>query len=166
MCISMHGWLGRARFYASQSKIRTSKVVSLGERLRPQDERLLPQHGTLGEKIPPQSKRILPQHGTLGEKIPPQHGILGEKIPPQHGTLGEKYNLYALTFWIIAINQVTISIQVSLLFSCLLQQFLLPPRKLGLWDACNPIPSISLITSFCIIISYCLIDFTKIRLFC
>ena len=69
---------GRNTYY-----IRTSKVVSLGERL-------LPQHGTLGEKIPPQSKRILPQHGTLGEKIPPQHGILGEKIPPQHGTLGEK----------------------------------------------------------------------------
>lgn len=39
---------------------------------------------------------------------------------------------YALTFWIIAINQVTISIQVSLLFSCLLQQSLLPTRKLGL----------------------------------
>lgn len=38
----------------------------------------------------------------------------------------------ALTFWIIAINQVTISIQVSLLFSCLLQQSLLPTRKLGL----------------------------------
>ena len=62
--------------------IRTSKVISLGERLRPQgekippqDERLLPQHGTLGEKIPPQ-----------GEKIPPQHGTLGKKIPPQHGT--------------------------------------------------------------------------------
>ena len=51
--------------------IRTSKVISLGERLRPQ-----------GEKIPPQDKRIPPQHGTLGEKIPPQ----GEKIPPQHGT--------------------------------------------------------------------------------
>ena len=65
-------------------------MVSLAERLPPQDERLLPRHGTLGEKIPPQSKRILPQHGTLGEKIPPQHGILGEKIPPQHGTLGEK----------------------------------------------------------------------------
>ena len=62
---------GRNTYY-----IRTSKVVSLGERLRPQDERLLPQHGTLGEKIPPQ-----------GEKIPPQ----GEKIPPQHGTLGERY---------------------------------------------------------------------------
>ena len=61
---------GRNTYY-----IRTSKVVSLGERLRPQDERLLPQHGTLGEKIPP-------QHGTLGKKIPPQ----GEKIPPQHGT--------------------------------------------------------------------------------
>ncbi len=62
---------GRNTYY-----IRTSKVVSLGERLRPQ-------HGTLGEKIPP-------QHGTLGEKIPPQHGTLGEKIPPQHGTLGKK----------------------------------------------------------------------------
>ena len=61
---------GRNTYY-----IRTSKVVSLGERLRPQGERLLPQHGTLGEKIPP-------QHGTLGKKIPPQ----GEKIPPQHGT--------------------------------------------------------------------------------
>ena len=61
---------GRNTYY-----IRTSKVVSLGERLRPQNERLLPQHGTLGEKIPP-------QHGTLGEKIPHQ----GEKIPPQHGT--------------------------------------------------------------------------------
>ena len=68
---------GRNTYY-----IRTSKVVSLGERLRPQGERLLPQD----EKIPP-------QHGTLGEKIPPQHGILGEKIPPQgerippqHGT--------------------------------------------------------------------------------
>jgi hypothetical protein len=55
--------------------IRTSKVISLGERLRPQ-----------GEKIPPQDERLLPQHGTLGEKIPPQ----GEKIPPQHGTLGKK----------------------------------------------------------------------------
>ena len=61
---------GRNTYY-----IRTSKVVSLGERLRPQDEKIPPQHGTLGEKIPP-------QHGTLGKKIPPQ----GEKIPPQHGT--------------------------------------------------------------------------------
>ena len=70
-------------------------MVSLGERLRPQDERLLPQHGTLGEKIPPQhgtlGEKIPPQHGTLGEKIPLQHGTLGEKIPPQHGTLGERY---------------------------------------------------------------------------
>ena len=75
---------GRNTYY-----IRTSKVVSLGERLRPdgerllpQDERLPPQHGTLGEKIPP-------QHGTLGEKIPPQGEKIppqGEKIPPQHGT--------------------------------------------------------------------------------
>ena len=74
---------GRNTYY-----IRTSKVVSLGERL-------LSQHGTLGEKIPPQhgtlGEKIPPQHGTLGEKIPPQHGTLGEKIPPQHGTLGERY---------------------------------------------------------------------------
>ena len=69
---------GRNTYY-----IRTSKVVSLGERLRPQGERLLPQHGTLGE-------RLLPQHGTLGERIPLQHGTLGEKIPPQHGTLDER----------------------------------------------------------------------------
>ena len=55
-------------------------MVSLAERLPPQDERLLPLHGTLGEKIPPQSKRIPPQYGSLGEKIPPQHGTLGEKI--------------------------------------------------------------------------------------
>ena len=61
---------GRNTYY-----IRTSKVVSLGERLRPQNERLLPQHGTLGERLPL-------QHGTLGKKIPPQN----EKIPPQHGT--------------------------------------------------------------------------------
>ena len=43
---------GRNTYY-----IRTSKVVSLGERLRPQDERLLPQHGTLGERLPPQGER-------------------------------------------------------------------------------------------------------------
>ena len=61
---------GRNTYY-----IRTSKVVSLGERLRPdgerllpQDERLLPQHGTLGERLPPQDERLLPQHGTLGER--------------------------------------------------------------------------------------------------
>ena len=72
---------GRNTYY-----IRTSKVVSLGERLRPQNERLLPQN----ERLLPQNERLLPQHGTLGEKILPQHGTLGEKIPPQHGTLGEK----------------------------------------------------------------------------
>ena len=64
---------GRNTYY-----IRTSKVVSLGERLRPQGERLLPQD----EKIPAKEQRLPPQHGTLGKKIPPQ----GEKIPPQHGT--------------------------------------------------------------------------------
>ena len=66
---------GRNTYY-----IRTFKVVSLGERLRPQGERLLPQHGTLCE-------RLLPQHGTLGEKIPPQ----GERLLPQHGILSERY---------------------------------------------------------------------------
>jgi ATP-dependent DNA helicase RecG len=47
---------GRNTYY-----IRTSKVVSLGERL-------LPQHGTLGEKIPPQGKMYHGKHGTLGER--------------------------------------------------------------------------------------------------
>ena len=57
---------GRNTYY-----IRTSKVVSLGERLRPQ-----------GERLPAKEQRLPPQHGTLGKKIPPQ----GEKIPPQYGT--------------------------------------------------------------------------------
>ena len=43
---------GRNTYY-----IRTSKVVSLGERLRPQDERLLPQHGTLGERYQGEGER-------------------------------------------------------------------------------------------------------------
>ena len=54
---------GRNTYY-----IRTSKVVSLGERLRPQGERLPPQHGTLGERLRPQGEKIPPQHGTLGER--------------------------------------------------------------------------------------------------
>ena len=84
---------GRNTYY-----IRTSKVVSLGERLRPQDEKIPPQHGTFGKKIPP-------QHGTLGEKIPPQHGTLGERYQGENeryqafeeryqgevGTFGERY---------------------------------------------------------------------------
>ena len=73
---------GRNTYY-----IRTSKVVSLGERLPSQDERLLPQHSTLGERLPPQDERLLPQHSTLGERLPPQ----GERLLPQHGTLGERY---------------------------------------------------------------------------
>ena len=71
---------GRNTYY-----IRTSKVVSLGERLRPQGERLLPQLGTLCE-------RLLPQHGTLCERLLPLHGTLCERIPPQgkmyHGKHG------------------------------------------------------------------------------
>ena len=62
---------GRNTYY-----IRTSKVVSLGERLRPDGERLLPQ-----------DERLLPQHGTLDQKIPPQ----GEMYHGKHGTFGERY---------------------------------------------------------------------------
>lgn len=43
---------GRNTYY-----IRTSKVVSLGERLPPQDERLLPQHGILGERYQGENER-------------------------------------------------------------------------------------------------------------
>lgn len=43
---------GRSTYY-----IRTSKVVSLGERLRPQGERLLPQHGILGERYQGENER-------------------------------------------------------------------------------------------------------------
>ena len=73
---------GRNTYY-----IRTSKVVSLGERLRPQGERLLPQLGTLCE-------RLLPQHGTLGERLRPQDERLlpqDERLRPQHGILVERY---------------------------------------------------------------------------
>lgn len=73
---------GRNTYY-----IRTSKVVSLAERLPSQAERLLPQHSTLGERLPPQGERLLPQHSTLGERLPPQD----ERLLPQHGTLGERY---------------------------------------------------------------------------
>ena len=54
---------GRNTYY-----IRTSKVVSLGERLRPQDEKIPPQHGTLGEKIQPQGEMYHGKHGTFGER--------------------------------------------------------------------------------------------------
>lgn len=43
---------GRNTYY-----IRTSKVVSLGERLRPQGERLLPQHGALDERYQGENER-------------------------------------------------------------------------------------------------------------
>ena len=69
---------GRNTYY-----IRTSKVVSLEERLRPQGERLLPQHGTLGERLRPQDERLRPQD----ERLRPQD----ERLLPQHGILGERY---------------------------------------------------------------------------
>ena len=55
---------------------RTSKVVSLGERLRPQDKR-----------IPPQDKRIPPQHGTSGERYQGEN----ERYQGEVGTFGERY---------------------------------------------------------------------------
>ena len=73
---------GRKTYY-----IRTSKVVSLGERLRPQGERLLPQLGTLCE-------RLLPQHGTLCERLLPQHGTLCERYQGEnerYQAFGERY---------------------------------------------------------------------------
>ena len=54
---------GRNTYY-----IRTSKVVSLGERLRPQDERLLPQHGTLGERYQGEDERYQGKLGTFEEE--------------------------------------------------------------------------------------------------
>ena len=63
---------GRNTYY-----IRTSKVVSLEERLRPQDERLLPQ-----------DEKISPQHGTLGEKIPPQGEMYQGENERYQGKLG------------------------------------------------------------------------------
>ena len=87
---------GRNTYY-----IRTSKVVSLGERLRPQNERLLPQdekippqHGTLGEKIPPQGERLLPQHGILGERYQGEnerYQAFEERYQGEVGTFGERY---------------------------------------------------------------------------
>ena len=54
---------GRNTYY-----IRTSKVVSLGERLRPQGERLLPQHGTLDEKYQGEDERYQGKLGTIEEE--------------------------------------------------------------------------------------------------
>lgn len=54
---------GRNTYY-----IRTSKVVSLGERLRPQGERLLPQHGTLGERYQAFEERYQGEVGTFEER--------------------------------------------------------------------------------------------------
>ena len=87
---------GRNTYY-----IRTSKVVSLEERLRPQDERLRPQdekippqYGTLGEKIPPQGERLLPQHGILGERYQGEnerYQAFEERYQGEVGTFGERY---------------------------------------------------------------------------
>ena len=54
---------GRNTYY-----IRTSKVVSLVERLRPQDERLLHQHGTLGERYQGEDERYQGKLGTIEEE--------------------------------------------------------------------------------------------------
>ena len=76
---------GRNTYY-----IRTSKVVSLEERLRPQGERLLPQD----EKIPPQGERLLPQHGILGERYQGEnerYQAFEERYQGEVGTFGERY---------------------------------------------------------------------------
>ena len=74
--------------------IRTSsKVVSLGERLRPQDERLLPQHGTLGERLPPQGEMYHGKHGTLGERYQGEnerYQVFEERYQGEVGTFEEE----------------------------------------------------------------------------
>ena len=76
---------GRNTYY-----IRTSKVVSLGERLRPNGERLRPD----GERLLPQDERLLPQHGTLGERYQGEnerYQAFGERYQGEVGTFGERY---------------------------------------------------------------------------
>lgn len=70
---------GRNTYY-----IRTSKVVSLEERLLLQDEKIPPQD----ERLLAKEQRLPPQHGTLDQKIPLQ----GEMYHGKHGTLGEIYH--------------------------------------------------------------------------
>lgn len=72
---------------------RTSKVVSLGERLRPQGERLLPQHGTLGERLPPQGEMYHGKHGTLGERYQGEnerYQVFEERYQGEVGTFEEE----------------------------------------------------------------------------
>lgn len=74
--------------------IRTSKVVSLAERLRPQGEKIPPQHGTLGEKIPPQGEMYHGKHGTLGERYQGEnerYQAFEERYQGEVGTFGERY---------------------------------------------------------------------------
>ena len=54
---------GRNTYY-----IRTSKVVSLGERLRPQGEKIPPQHGSLGERYQGEDERYQGKLGTFEEE--------------------------------------------------------------------------------------------------
>ena len=54
---------GRNTYY-----IRTSKVVSLGEKLRPQGEKIPPQHGTLGERYQGEDERYQAYLGTFEEE--------------------------------------------------------------------------------------------------
>ena len=62
------GFIGKKGQGRSTYYIRTSKVVSLGERLRPQGERLLPQHGTLGERYQGEDERYQGKFGTFEEE--------------------------------------------------------------------------------------------------
>ena len=73
---------GRNTYY-----IRTDKVVSLRERLLPQDEKILPQHGTLGQKIPLQGERYQGKHGTLAKR----YQAIDERYQGEVGTFDERY---------------------------------------------------------------------------
>ena len=78
------GFLEKKGQGRNTSYIRTSKVVSLEERLLPQDEKIPPQD----ERLLAKEQRLPPQHGTLDQKIPLQ----GEMYHGKHGTLGEIYH--------------------------------------------------------------------------
>ena len=72
------GFIGKKGQGRNTYYIRTSKVVSLGERLRPQ-------HGTLGQKIPPQGEMYHGKHGTFDEMYHGKHGTFGEMYQGENG---------------------------------------------------------------------------------
>jgi len=61
--------------------IRTDKVVSLGERLLLQDERLLPQHGTLAKRYQGESRESLLSQ--MSDDIQDRINHVGKRVPKE-----------------------------------------------------------------------------------